>query len=353
MNDNKHTTNHPAQGRTRGVLGIIGLLLLLFLFVVNLAMGSVSIPFDEVVNILAGNVKEDGNVWQNIVMHTRLPQAVTALFCGAGLSVAGLLMQTVFRNPLAGPSVLGISSAASLGVAFAILLSGSIGGSIMHQFGIIGNAALTLSSIAGALGVMMLIAFLANRVQGKATLLIVGVMIGYIASAITGVMKYFSSEEEVRAYVVWGLGSFSRVTGGQVYVFSSLIAVLLPFTLLLTKWLNIMLLGDMYATSLGLDVRRARTAVIIVAGTLTAIVTAYCGPIMFLGLAVPHICRGILHTSDHRLLLPATILCGACIALLCNLIARLPGLEGALPVNSVTALIGAPITLWILLRRKK
>lgn len=334
---------------------ILLLLLTIPLFLVlNLAWGSVSIPFTEVIHILLGMqpLGENGDVWTSIVMHTRLPQAVTAMFCGAGLSVAGLLMQTVFRNPLAGPSVLGVSSAASLGVAFCILLSSSVGVGIMHQFGVIGNAALTLSAIAGAMAVMVLIAFLANRLTGKATLLIVGVMIGYIASAITGVLKYFSSEEEVRAYVVWGLGSFSRVTGGQVYVFSSLIALMLPLTFPLTKWLNMMLLGDMYATSLGLNVQRVRTLTILVAGTLTAVVTAYCGPIMFLGLAVPHICRGLLHTSNHRLLLPATMLCGASLALLCNIIARMPGFEGALPVNSVTALIGAPITLSILLKKR-
>lgn len=334
---------------------IILTLTLPLLMLINLAVGSVVIPFEEVVHTLLGiaPLSESGDVWRTIILSTRLPQAVTALFCGAGLSVAGLLMQTVFRNPLAGPSVLGVSSAASLGVAFAIMLSGSIGGNLMRQFGVMGNAALTVSAILGAMSVMMLIAFLAGRVSGKATLLIVGVMIGYIASAITGVMKYFSSEEEVRAYVVWGLGSFSRVTGGQVYVFASLVAVMLPFTLLLSKWLNIMLLGDMYATSLGFNVKRIRTLTIIIAGTLTAVVTAYCGPIMFLGLAVPHICRGVFRTSNHRVLLPATILCGASLALICNLIARLPGMEGALPVNSVTALIGAPITLSILLRRKK
>lgn len=325
------------------------------LMMLNLAMGSVTIPLEEVVHIILGMqpLSEQSDVWQTIILNTRLPQAITALFCGAGLSVAGLLMQTVFRNPLAGPSVLGVSSAASLGVAFVILLSGTFGGNLMHQFGIMGNAALTLSAIAGAMSVMLLIAFLANKVSGKATLLIVGVMIGYIASAITGVLKYFSSEEEVRAYVVWGLGSFARVTGGQVGVFASLVLLSLPFTMLLTKWLNIMLLGDMYASSLGLNVKRARTLTIIMAGSLTAIVTAYCGPIMFLGLAVPHICRGLLRTSDHRWLLPATMFCGASIALLCNLIARLPGMEGALPVNSVTALIGAPITLWILLKKKR
>lgn len=335
---------------------IIALLIAIpLLLLLNLAVGSVPIPLAEVVHVLLGiqPYSDVGMVWQSIILSTRLPQAVTALCCGAGLSVAGLLMQTIFRNPLAGPSVLGVSSAASLGVAFAIMLSGGMGFSLMRMFGIIGNAAITLSAVAGAMAVMGAIAFLANRVRGKATLLMVGVMIGYIASAITGVLKYFSSEEEVRAYVVWGLGSFARVTGGQVYVFASLVAVMLPFALLLTKWLNIMLLGDMYATSLGIDIKRVRTLTIAIAGTLTAVVTAYCGPIMFIGLAVPHICRGLLRCSDHRLLLPATMFCGASIALLCNIISRLPGMEGALPVNSVTALIGAPITLWILLKKKR
>ena len=287
-----------------------------------------------------------------IVMNTRLPQTLTALACGAGLAVAGLEMQTVFHNPLAGPSVLGISSAASLGVAFVVLLSGIIGGGIMSRFGIFGNTALTLAAIAGALAVMMLIVWLSQKVQGNVTLLIIGVMIGYIASAIIGVLKYFSSEEDIRAYVIWGLGSFARVTGGQVYVFTGLMALLLPFCMLLAKPLNMLLLGEQYAISLGLNIRRARLLIITSSGVLIAIVTAYCGPIMFLGLAVPHICRGLFRTDDHRLLLPATLLCGASIALVCNLIARLPGFEGALPINSVTALIGAPVALWVLLRRK-
>jgi len=287
-----------------------------------------------------------------IVMNTRLPQTLTALACGAGLAVAGLEMQTVFHNPLAGPSVLGISSAASLGVAFVVLLSGTIGGGIMSRFGIFGNTALTLAAIAGALAVMMLIVWLSQKVQGNVTLLIIGVMIGYIASAIIGVLKYFSSEEDIRAYVIWGLGSFARVTGGQVYVFTGLMALLLPFCMLLAKPLNMLLLGEQYAISLGLNIRRARLLIITSSGVLIAIVTAYCGPIMFLGLAVPHICRGLFRTDDHRLLLPATLLCGASIALVCNLIARLPGFEGALPINSVTALIGAPVALWVLLRRK-
>ena len=327
------------------------------LAVLNLTVGSVAIPVGAVFEILSpfsdNAVKgENGEVWTNIIMYTRLPQTVTAIACGSGLSVAGMEMQTVFRNPLAGPSVLGISSAASLGVAFVVLLSGALGGTALSSFGIIGNSAITLAAVTGALLVMSLIVFLSHRVEGNVTLLITGVLIGYIATAIIGVLKYFSSEEDIRAYVIWGLGSFSRVTGGQVYVFAGLTAVALPLAMLLAKPLNILLLGDMYAMNLGLDVKRSRMFVIATAGTLTAIATAYCGPIMFLGLAVPHICRGLFNSTDHRILLPACVLCGAALALLCNLIARMPGFEGALPINSVTSLIGAPIALSILLKKK-
>ena len=320
-------------------------------FLLNLTMGSVAIPLKDVFTILFGG-DETNEVWTSIILKTRLPQALTALACGAGLAVSGLEMQTVFHNPLAGPSVLGISSAASLGVAFVVLLSGTIGGGIMSNFGLFGNTALTLAAILGALSVMALIVWLSQKVESNVTLLIVGVMIGYIASAIIGVLKYFSSEEDIRAYVIWGLGSFARVTGGQVYVFCGLMAMLLPLSMLLAKPLNMLLLGEQYAKNLGLNLMHARLLIITSAGILIAVVTAYCGPIMFLGLAVPHICRGLFGTADHRLLLPATLLCGASLALVCNLIARLPGLEGALPINSVTALIGAPVVLWVLLRKK-
>lgn len=322
-----------------------------FFAFLNLTIGSVEIPLSEVFNILFGR-ESDSVVWSNIVLHTRLPQTLTAIACGAGLSVAGLEMQTVFHNPLAGPSVLGISSAASLGVAFVVLLNGTIGGGIMTQFGFFGNTALTLAAMIGAMGVMSIIVFLSQRVRNNVTLLIVGVLIGYIASAIIGVLKFFSSEEDIRAYVIWGLGSFARVTGGQVYVFVGLMAVVLPFTFLLVKPLNMLLLGERYAVNLGLNLRRARLFIILSASVLIAIVTAYCGPIMFLGLAVPHICRGLFRTSDHRVLLPASLFAGASLALVCNLVARLPGFEGALPINSVTSLIGAPVALYVLLRKK-
>ncbi len=330
-------------------------LILLFLLIpvfalLNLVIGSVAIPLPDVINILLGRGC-NSEVFTNIILHTRLPQTLTAIACGAGLAMAGLEMQTVFHNPLAGPSVLGISSAASLGVAFMVLLGGAFGGRALTHFGLVGNTALTVAAIIGALCAMALIVWLSRRVEGRATLLIVGVLIGYIATAIIGVLKYFSSEEDIRAYVIWGLGSFARVTGGQIYVFVGLMAVLCPLSLLLSKSLNTLLLGERYAANLGLNVRRSRSLIICSAGVLTAICTAYCGPIMFLGLAVPHIARGLFSTADHRTLMPATLLCGASLALICNLIARLPGMEGALPINSVTALIGAPVAIAILLRR--
>ena len=321
-------------------------------FILNLLLGSVHIPFDDIIGILLG--RNDGNViWTNIILKSRLPQSLTAMMAGAGLAVSGLLMQTVFRNPLAGPSVLGISSGASLGVACVVLLSGSIGGVALSKLGVIGEVTITLSAIVGSLLIMALIAFVAQKVRGNVTLLIMGVMIGYIANAIIGVLKFFSAEEDIRAYVIWGLGSFSRVSGGQTSVFIILMLILLPMSFFLIKTLNLLLLGDSYAKNLGLNIKRARLLVIGCSGVLVAVVTAYCGPVVFLGLAVPHICRGLFHTSNHAVILPASLLGGASLALLCNLIARMPGFEGALPVNSVTALVGAPVVMWVLFNKRK
>lgn len=322
------------------------------LLMLNLLLGSVDIPAGAVLNILAGG-DEESRIWRNIILKSRVPQALTAIMAGAGLSVSGLLMQTVFRNPLAGPSVLGISSGASLGVAFVVLLSGGFGGVALSKLGAVGEVTVTLSAIAGAMLVMAVITFVAQKVRGNVTLLIMGVMIGYVANAVIGVLKFFSAEEDIRAYVVWGLGSFARVSGDQTAVFIAIMAVLLPLTFLLVKTLNLLLLGDSYARNLGLDIRRARLTVIAASGVLVAVVTAYCGPIVFLGLAVPHLCRGLFRTSNHAVMLPASMLAGGSLALLCNLIARMPGFEGALPVNSVTALVGAPVVMWVLFSKKR
>lgn len=321
-------------------------------FFLNLVLGSVSIPLRAVWNILWGTGNESV-IWQNIIWKSRVPQALTALVAGAGLSVSGLQMQTVFRNPLAGPSVLGISSGASMGVAFMVLLSGSLGGVALSKLGFMGEIALTIAAIAGSLSIMALIVFVSQKVRGNVTLLIIGVMIGYIANAVIGVLKFFSVEEDIRAYVIWGLGSFARVSGDQMTLFICIMVVLLPLSFLLVKTLNLLLLGDAYARNLGLNIKRARLLVITCSGVLVAIVTAYCGPIIFLGLAVPHLCRGMFRTSDHRILMPASLLAGASLALVCNLIARMPGFEGALPVNSVTALVGAPVVMSVLFNKRR
>lgn len=325
---------------------------ILVFFILNLVLGTISIPVGSVWNILFG-IKEESIIWENIIWKSRFPQTITALVAGAGLSISGLQMQTLFRNPLAGPSELGISSGASLGVAFIILLSGSVGGTALIKMGLFGEIAISIAAVAGALAIMIIIITISRFVRGNVILLIIGVMIGYISTAIIGVLKFFSNDEDVRAYVIWGLGSFSKVSGNQVYTFVGIMIVLIPLSFLLIKTLNLMLLGDGYARNLGLNVKRARLYVIVCSCIITAIVTAYCGPIVFLGLAVPHLCRTIFVSSDHRILMPAVTLTGASLALFCNLVARMPGFEGALPINSVTALIGAPIVISILFGKRK
>lgn len=333
-----------------GKLVIIAVLILVLL-ALNLLLGSVKIPFADTLGILFGD--RSNEIFSNIILKSRLPQALVAIMAGAGLAVSGLQMQTVFRNPLAGPSVLGISSGASLGVAIVVMMSSSIAGVSLSRMGYAGDTAISIAAIIGSLAVMALIVWVARKVKGNVTLLIIGVMIGYLVTAIVGVLKFFSAEEDIKAFVVWGLGSFARVSGDQMLLFVTMMLVLLPLSFLLVKTLNLMLLGDDYARNLGLNVSRSRTLVILNSGVLVAIVTAYCGPIMFVGLAVPHLCRALFKTSDHRILVPGTILTGAALALLCSLIARMPGFEGALPVNSVTALIGAPVIAYVIFKRRK
>ena len=317
---------------------------ILVMAIVNLLIGSVKIPVTAICHILMG---DDSNViWTNIIWKSRLPQVLTAIAAGAGLAVSGLQMQTVFRNPLAGPSVLGISNGSALGVAFVVLLSGKLGGVALSRLGYFGDAAMSVA-------VMLLIVWVAQKVKGNVTLLIIGVMIGYLANAIIGVLKFLAPEEDVKSFVVWGLGSFSRVSGDEMVLFVVLMTILIPLSFLMVKPMNMLLLGERYAANLGLNVKRARMLVIVSSGILVAIVTAYCGPIMFVGLAVPHLARALFRSSDHRILMPATALCGALLALVCNFIARMPGFEGALPVNSVTALVGAPVIAAVIFGRRK
>ncbi len=333
---------------------------IVILLIVNLLLGSVKIPAANVCRILFSQLSTlnsqlstENEIWRNIIFSSRLPQALTAIVAGAGLAVSGLQMQTVFRNPLAGPSVLGISNGSALGVAFVVLLSGKLGGVALSRLGYLGDAAMSVAAIIGAMSVMLLILWVSQKVRGNVTLLIIGVMIGYLANAIIGVLKFLAPEEDVKSFVVWGLGSFSRVSGDEMMLFIGLMCVLLPLTYLLVKPMNLLLLGDRYAANLGLNIRRSRMLVIVSSGMLVAIVTAYCGPIMFIGLAVPHLARALFRTSDHRILMPATALCGSVLALVCNIIARMPGFEGALPVNSVTALVGAPVIAMVLFHKRK
>ena len=271
---------------------IILFISIVVLVVINLLLGTVRIPVGEVCSILMGAGSES-EIWTNIVISSRLPQVLTAIVAGAGLAVSGLQMQTVFRNPLAGPSVLGISNGSALGVAFVVLLSGKIGGVALSRLGYLGDAAMSVAAIVGALAVMLLIVWISQKVRGNVTLLIIGVMIGYLANAIIGVLKFLSPEEDVKSFVVWGLGSFSRVSGDEMVLFVVLMCILLPISFLLVKPMNMLLLGERYAANLGLDVQRSRMLIIVCSGVLVAIVTAYCGPIMFIGLAVPHLARAL------------------------------------------------------------
>lgn len=325
---------------------------LVVLFFLNVCIGSVSIPFDQVVHILAGK-EGDRASWAPIILNTRLPQTITAILAGAGLAVGGLQMQTLFRNPLAGPSILGISSGAGLGVAIVLLFVGNIWGVALSGIGVLGHMTVIVAALMGAMVVLIIILLLSKSLKDNTMLLIVGIMVGYAASAIVGILKFYSRKEDVHAYVIWGLGSFSNVSWEHLTVFIPVIFFGLVLSLLLIKPLNVFILGENYAANLGINIQRARFFILICTGLLTAVITAFCGPIAFLGLAVPHITKGIFRTSDQKKLMPAVILTGATLALFCNLIARMPGFDGALPINAVTSIIGAPIVISVIMRRRK
>jgi iron complex transport system permease protein len=322
-----------------------------FLFLLNIALGSVNIPISQVINISLGR-PVDQESWRLIILKSRLPQAITAILAGTGLAVGGLQMQTLFRNPLAGPSILGISSGAGLGVAIVLLLFGKLGGVALSHLGWAGHLTVSMAAFIGALLVLFLILFLSRHLRDNAMLLIVGIMVGYAASAIVGVLKFYSMKEDVHAYVIWGLGSFSTVSWSQMTIFIPVVLLGLIGAVFLVKPLNVMLLGEQYARNLGININRSRLLIIICTGLLTATITAFCGPIAFLGLAVPHLTKVLFKTSDHKILVPAVMLAGMVLALFCNLVARMPGFDGALPINAVTSIIGAPVVIGLILKRR-
>ena len=334
---------------TFGILGII--IVGIVLFILNLFVGSVTVPLDDIIKVL---LKENNdNTLSIIIFNYRLPQALTALLAGAALAVAGLLMQTLFRNPLADPSMLGISSGASLGVGIVILLTGAISGTAVSSFGWWSTIGVSLAAFIGAVLVLFVMLAFSSRMKNMTTLIIIGLMIAYLAGSITDILKFFSLKEDIHAFVIWGMGTFSGVGTSKMPIFAISIVIGLFVTFFLSKNLNILLLGEMYAENLGLNIRKNSVIIILVSGYLTAIVTAYCGPIAFVGLAMPHIARFLFKSSDHRLLIPATMLIGMDMALICNLIARMPGFDGNLPVNAVTAFIGAPVVISVILKSRK
>lgn len=331
----------------------IYILLLVVLFGLNLFVGAVDIPAREVLSILTGG---DGgrSSWRYIVLCSRLPQAVTALLAGAALAVSGLMLQTAFRNPLAGPGIFGVSSGASLGVAIVMLLPPVIAGaSVSWQWAaaVMRSPLVVLSAaFIGAMVVLAVILAFASIVRSNVMLLIIGIMTGYIASSAVSLLNFFATDEGVQSYIIWGMGNFGGVTLSRLPLFSAVCVSGIVASLLLVKPLNVLLLGDKYAENLGVSLRGTRNRLLVVTGVLTAVTTACCGPVAFIGLAVPHIARLLTGTDNHMTLMPATIVTGGIVALLCNLVCVLPGDMGMIPLNAVTPLVGAPVIIYIIAR---
>ena len=331
---------------------LVGLLLLLLLaFLLDIAIGPVKIPLGDVFRILFSH--SDNNTWQFIVEQIRLPKACTAVLAGSALSVSGLQMQTLFRNPLADPSVLGITAGASLGVAMVMLAGGSMATLYaIRELGLSGSWLITAAACLGAGLIMVLVLVLSGRLRDNVLMLIIGIMIGSITISIISIWQYFSAPEQVKDYLLWTFGSLGGVTGSQLLILGSVIGVALVMAWLSSKLLDALLLGENYARSMGLNPRRARLIIICSSSLLAGSITAFCGPIGFVGIAVPHITRQLFRSSSHRVLVPASCLIGTLLLLLCDLLSQLPGNQTILPINIITALTGAPIVITLLLRQK-
>lgn len=324
--------------------------LILLLMTASLMFGSVHIPADAVADILLGHEVEKSS-WSFIIWESRLPQCITAALCGAALSASGLMLQTVFNNPLADASILGISSGASLGVALVMLAGG--GTLSAGAFTLSGFLSVILGALAGASLIMGIILFLSTLLRNPVMLLIAGIMTGYITSSAISLLNFFSTAEGVHSYIIWGLGNFGGVSLDQMPAFTLLTVIGLSMAVMLIKPLNAMLLGPRYAENLGINIRRVRNVLLLATGILTAVTTSFCGPVSFIGLAVPHVARLTLGTSNHNALMPVTMLTGSAIALLCNLICILPGENGLIPLNAVTPILGAPIIIYVLIHQRK
>lgn len=329
------------------------LVMMLILFCVDIMLGSVSIPFEQVLKVLTGN-EADEQAWTFIIEKIRIPKAITAILVGSGLSVSGLQMQTLFKNPLAGPSELGITAGAGLGVAMVMLAGGtSIGVQSIRQMGISGSWLVILMASLGAALVFILILLIAGKVKDNVVLLIVGVMIGTLTLSIVSIWQYFSQPEQLQEYIMWTFGSLGGVSGEHLGVLSLVVVFGILLSFVSTKTLNALLLGENYAKSMGLTVQKARFIILTGTSLLTGSITAFCGPIGFIGIAIPHITRSIFGISDHRILLPGVCLMGSILMLICDIIAQMPGSQIVLPINLVTSLFGAPVVIWVIMSRNR
>lgn len=323
--------------------------LLLVCFFLNISLGSVSIPFKSVFSSLFGST--ENKIWQTIIIDFRLPKAITAILVGSGLGISGLLMQTLFRNPLAGPFVLGISSGASLGVSLVILGSSLFGGLLAGS--IMSNWSIVIAASLGSFLVLLAVLAMSSRVRDTMAILIIGLMFGSITAAVVSVLSYFSSAEQLQQYIFWGFGSLSNLSWKEILIFFGIYAIGIVISVFSIKSLNSLLLGDNYAKSLGLNLKQSRLLIIIATSLIAGTITAFAGPIAFIGLAIPHLTRQIFKTTNHKILLPAVFLFGAIVMLICDSIAQIPGSDYTLPINAITALVGAPVVIWLLVRQRK
>ncbi|NRB84700.1 MAG: iron ABC transporter permease [Winogradskyella sp.] len=322
---------------------------LVLCFFINLSLGSISIPIKSIFNSLFGTI--ENSTWEVIISDYRLPKAITAILVGSGLGISGLLMQTLFRNPLAGPFVLGISSGASLGVALVILGSGLFGGFLAAV--LISKWSIVIASSLGSFFVLLAVLAVSSKVRDTMAILIIGLMFGSITAAVVSVLSYFSSAEQLQQYIFWGFGNLSNLSWSELLIFSIIYIVGIVLSIASIKGLNSLLLGDNYAKSLGLNLKQIRFILILATSLIAGTITAFAGPIAFIGLAIPHLTRQIFKSSNHKILIPAVFLFGAIVMLICDSIAQLPGSDYTLPINAITALVGAPVVIWLLVRQRK
>lgn len=333
---------------------IIAALFVLFLisFSFDVLLGPVKIPLNDVLKTVFGS-SAPNSTWVTIITEFRIPKAITAVLAGSALSVVGLMMQTFFRNPLADPFVLGVSSGASLGVAFVVLTAGSFGINLYFLGDIVSNLSITIAACVGASIILLLITIVAKKISSNITLLILGLMIGYVISSLENFLKYFSSPESLQGYVIWGMGNLGNVVWNDLYFLIPIVFAGLVFSFLLSKQLNLLLLGEKYARSMGVKTSEIRTMIIFVGGVLGGVITAFCGPIAFIGIAVPHLTKNLLNEFDHKILIPAVALAGGVLTLICDIISQLPGSGQTIPINTVTSLVGAPVVIWIIFKQRK